>query len=433
MNFKNSFIILLLLILLFSICSVSANQDLNDTITKGDSAIEITPVNEDITYLNSEDNLSNDKLLKSTPPDSLDNNDEMIIVNNWDELQYYCSLTDKDYTLKLKENTNFYPDPTDFNSQIKINNNVRIIGSQGAYFGDTSPHRVYIDDTHHTVIDNGEIINSYNPIIVPDDSKIGITLENITFKWIYIKNLKPDAIFLQMGGNAKNVIKNCIFKDNTLSGGHSCLVYLKKGDAILENCSFTNCTTDFGCVSLYDPKSYTSARMTVKDCYFENNFARTEPGCINNCAILTVYNTTFYKNRAGYWAGAIHTHFCASATIYDSNFTDNVAGWNGGALYTYSDLKIYNSIFDGNNCTTNNGGGAIGACKHVSAPHIYIENSLFENNENLCWALDELSTDGTGRGGAISLMDEGSLEVRNTTFISNAASIVTAICERYVM
>ena len=428
MNFKNSFIILLLLILLFSICSVSANQDLNDTITKGDSAIEITPVNEDITYLNSEDNLSNDKLLKSTPPDSLDNNDEMIIVNNWDELQYYCSLTDKDYTLKLKENTNFYPDPTDFNSQIKINNNVRIIGSQGAYFGDTSPHRVYIDDTHHTVIDNGEIINSYNPIIVPDDSKIGITLENITFKWIYIKNLKPDAIFLQMGGNAKNVIKNCIFKDNTLSGGHSCLVYLKKGDAILETCSFTNCTTDFGCVSLYDPKSYTSARMTVKDCYFENNFARTEPGCINNCAILTVYNTTFYKNRAGYWAGAIHTHFCASATIYDSNFTDNVAGWNGGALYTYSDLKIYNSIFDGNNCTTNNGGGAIGACKHVSAPHIYIENSLFENNENLCWALDELSTDGTGRGGAISLMDEGSLEVRNTTFISNAASIGTAIC-----
>ena len=112
----------------------------------------------------------------------------MIIVNNWDELQYYCSLTDKDYTLKLKENTNFYPDPTDFNSQIKINNNVRIIGSQGAYFGDTSPHRVYIDDTHHTVIDNGEIINSYNPIVVPDNSKIGITLENITFKWIYIKN-----------------------------------------------------------------------------------------------------------------------------------------------------------------------------------------------------------------------------------------------------
>ena len=118
--------------------------------------------------------------------------------------------------------------------------------------------------------------------------------------------------------------------------------------------------------------------MTVKDCYFENNFAWTEPGCINNCAILTVYNTTFYKNRASVWAGAIHTHFYASATIYDSNFTDNVAGWNGGALYTYSYLNIYNTVFSGNNCTTNNGGGAIGACKHMSAPHIYVENSLFE-------------------------------------------------------
>ena len=63
----------------------------------------------------------------------------------------------------------------------------------------------------------------------------------------------------------------------------------------------------------------------------------------------------------------------------------------GGALYTYSDLKIYNTVFSGNNCTTNNGGGAIGACKHVSPPHIYIENSLFENNANNCWSLDELS------------------------------------------
>lgn len=90
-----------------------------------------------------------------------------------------------------------------------------------------------------------------------------------------------------------------------------------------------------------------SPDMTVQNCYFENNYAKTEPGCINNCGKLTVYNTTFYKNRAGSWAGAIHTHSGASSTIYDSNFIDNVAGWNGGALYTYGNLKIYNSIFRG--------------------------------------------------------------------------------------
>ena len=419
MNFKKSFIILFLFILLFSICSVSATDDVNSTLTQD-------IVSNEIEATNSQDNQLIENTINQNVSETLkeSSSNDAIIVNDWEELQYYCSLTDKDYTLKLKENTNFYPSSlSDKNQQIIINNNVKIIGSEGSYFGDISQKTLTWTGTSYA----GDYI-SYNPIIVPDNSKIGITLENITFKWILVKNSKPDAIFIQMGGNTNNFIKNCVFYNNTMYGGHSCLVYLKKGDAILENCSFTNCTTDFGCVSLYDPNSYTSARMTVRDCYFENNYARTEPGCINNCAILTVYNTTFYKNRAAFWAGAIHTHFYASATIYDSNFTDNVAGWNGGALYTYSDLKIYNSIFDGNNCTTNNGGGAIGACKHVSAPHIYIEDSLFENNVNNCWALDELSTTGTGRGGAISLMDEGSLEVRNTTFIANAASIGTAIC-----
>uniref|UniRef100_UPI00386C2F29 Ig-like domain repeat protein n=1 Tax=Methanobrevibacter sp. TaxID=66852 RepID=UPI00386C2F29 len=422
MDKKFFILILFVLFLSMSIVSASEIEDVNVTSVSNESTREVV---EDINFLES-DNFGESGVVQVSSQEFVQSDDDVIVVNNWDELQYYCSLSDKDYTLKLKENTNFYPtDPDKPSYKIIINNNVKIIGSEGAYFGDVCQRNAYIKNGHY-VVDDAKAI-AYTAIIVPDNNRKGITLENITFKWIYTL-YQPDGVFLQMGGKSKNVIKNCIFENINTMYGHSCIVYLKKGDALLENCSFVNCTTDFGCVSLYDPNSYTSARMTVKDCYFENNFARTEPGCINNCAILTVYNTTFYNNRAGVWAGAIHTHFYASATIYDSNFTDNVAGWNGGALYTYSYLNIYNTVFSGNNCTTNNGGGAIGACKHVSSPHIYIENSLFEKNENLCWALDELSTSGTGRGGAISLMDEGSLEVRNTTFISNAASLGTAIC-----
>ena len=133
--------------------------------------------------------------------DCLESEDDEIIVSDWDELQYYCSLTDKDYTLKLKEDTNFYPsDFKDVNKQIKINNNVKIIGSEGSYFGDSQPASA-------NYIDEGNYIN-YMPIVVPDGNGMGITLENITFKWIYtIYN--PDAVFLQMGGNGYNVIKNC--------------------------------------------------------------------------------------------------------------------------------------------------------------------------------------------------------------------------------
>jgi hypothetical protein len=417
MNYKKSFIIILLVLLILGINIVSAVEDTNTTSIQEDSSLEI----------NSEIDSCEFEKLENSPSQELIQNDESeeIIVNNWDELQYYCSLSDKDYTLRLKENTNFYPtNPLDSNCQIKINNNVKIIGSNGSYIGDSYP-------SHHLIFNGSKVISgkyiSYTPIVVPDGNQMDLTLENITFKWI-CTYYGPDAVFIQMGSDGNYLIKNCIFVDINTNLGHSCLAWCKKGDALIENCSFINCTTDFGCLSVYNKNSYDNARMVVKDCYFENNYARTEPGCINNCAVLTVYNTTFYKNRASVWAGAIHTHFYAVANIYNSKFIDNVAGWNGGALYAYGDLNIYNTTFIGNNCTTNNGGGAIGACKHVSAPHIYIENSLFEGNANNCWGLDELSTSGTGRGGAISLMDEGSLEVRNTVFVANSASIGTAIC-----
>ena len=389
------------------------------------SASEIndnSTVSQDLSFSSPDQNeLSNfqknneSNVITSNSQDSLQasETDDVIVVNNWDELQYYCSLKDKDYTLKLKDNTNFYPTKTgDSNYQIKVYNNVKIIGGNGSYIGDKSSNPSTI---------------RYTAIVVPDDYKSSIHVENITFKWISSLS-SPNGLFIQMGGKYNSVIKNCNFTDITVDYGHASIVYLKRGTATLENCSFINCTSGYGCVGIYDPDNFKKIKMIVRDCYFEGNYATTAPGCINNCGILEVYNSTFYKNRAFWWAGAIHTHGGGNTTIHDSNFTDNVAGWNGGALYTYSYLQIYNTIFNGNNCTTNNGGGAIGACAYQSNPHIYIEKCLFEQNSNNCWKLDSLSTTGTGRGGAISFMDEGSLEVHDTTFIANAASIGTAIC-----
>ena len=424
MNFKKTCFIMLMLVLILAIGAVSATDDLNDTLTQ-DSTIEseislnsLDGSNELISQETIDDNLNEPKIEDII----FDNSDEVIVVNDWDELQFYCGQTDKDYTLKLKENTNFYPtDPHNPSYQIKIKNNVKIIGSKGAYIGDSSSN---VRDI------------MFVAFLVEDNSIYGsLNFENVTFKhiWSVYSTMGAtggtrDGIFMQMGGIRNNVIKNCMFQDILSQYGHATIVYLKKGSATLDNCSFINCTSGYGAVSVYDPNSVKSTDMVVRNCYFENNYASTEPGCINNCGKLTVYNTTFVKNRSFWWAGAIHTHAGGNTTIYDSNFTDNLAGWNGGALYTYAYLQIYNSVFVGNNCTTNNGGGAIGACSYQTDPHIYIENCLFKDNTNNCWALDELSTEGTGRGGAISLMDAGSIEVRDTTFISNSASIGTAIC-----
>ena len=432
-------IILILFVLFISTNIVSANEmdDVNATLICDESPIEIVDdieqidenslLESDIPQISSQnsiqccdDNIGYSDSLQSSSQDSLQSNAEYIVVNNWDELQYYCAQTDKDYILKLKENTNFYPtDPHNPSYQIKIKNNVKIIGSEGSYIGDSSPNARDI---------------MFVSFLVEDNSLYGsLNFENVTFKYILSvystlgAGGTRDGIFIQMGGIRKNTLTNCIFHNVISKVGHATIVYLKRGSATLDNCSFINCTSGYGAVSVYDPNSVKSTDMVVRNCYFENNYASTEPGCINNCGKLTVYNTTFVKNRSFWWAGAIHTHNGGNTTIYDSNFTDNVAGWNGGALYTYGYLQIYNSVFVGNNCTTNNGGGAIGACQYQSDPHIYIEKCLFKDNTNNCWAADSLS-DGTGRGGAISLMDAGSIEVRDTMFIANSAAQGTAIC-----
>ena len=415
----------MLLLLIFCISTVTANEvgNVDSVSTIENSSVEMVVDQLDDSVLESAGDDSNllsydSQTTLSEDDDSsvLEDSDE-IIVNDWDDLKYYCSLSDKNYNLKLKENTNYYPsNPNSEEDQIIVNNNVTITGSSGAYIGDDSPNARNI---------------SYMAIKVNDKSGVGVTIQGVSFKWIASAH-QPDGVFFAMGGNVNNTIKDCTFSGITTYNGHSSILHIKYGDLYLTNCTFVNCTTDFGCISVYCPTDdarylSTSARMTVRNSYFEDNYAKTEPGCINNCGLLKVYNTTFYKNSAFWWAGAIHTHGGGNTSIYDSNFTDNLAGWNGGALYTYSYLQIYNTVFIGNNCTTNNGGGAIGACKYQSAPHIHIENSLFEDNNNNCWSLDELSTSGTGRGGAISLMDEGDINVSNTTFIHNSASLGSAI------
>ena len=399
----------MLLILLLGVSSVSAN-DLNE-VNSSDMGLDDSSMGimEDSAQVN-----SNVDIPVANP------SDDVIIVNNWGELKTYCEKTDKNYVLQLKENTNFYPgDGVDESNQIIIRNNVTILGNNGAYFGDKSSDAFTI---------------YYTPMKTLENSSTSLKLINLTFKWMILsqKTSLDSGMFVELAGDCTgNLLENCTFDNITSLSSHACVYYIKRGYTTVKNCNFTNINTCFGVLSVYDPDAglnCNTSHMLVENCYFENNYATTEPGCINNCGQLIVKNSTFYKNSAFWWAGAIHTHSGANTTIYDSNFTDNVAGWNGGALYTYSYLQIYNTTFTRNNCTTNNGGGAIGACFYGTNPHIYIEDSLFQYNVNNCWSLTNESTTGTGRGGAISIMDAGDLEVYNTTFITNSASIGTAIC-----
>ena len=404
---EKSLIFIIFLILLLGINSASA---IDDNITSTMDCIEPSndcfEIDDDIVAVN---NLNDSN-------DCLESEDDEIVVSDWDELQYYCSLTDKDYTLKLKEDTNFYPsDFKDVNKQIKINNNVKIIGSEGAYFGDITP-----DGGDFEKNDNRYI--TYTPIVVPENNGCSMTVVNVTFKWIHTLNTNA-GLFMELAGNREYEFNNCLFDSIQSIAGSASIIHLKKGKGFLNNCSIINCTVAKGCINVYSHQS-----LVLRDCYFAYNYGYEHSTCVMNWGNLLIYNTKFYKNRSQAWAGGITTYGEGNTTIYNSNFTDNVAGWNGGALYVYNIVNIYNTTFEGNNCTTNNGGGAIGACQYSGIPRLCVDGCLFKDNNNNCWALDELSTTGTGRGGAISFMDVGTIDIRNSLFIANSASIGTAIC-----
>ena len=261
---------------------------------------------------------------------------------------------------------------TSSSDQISINHDVTIVGGYGYYIGsaDWSSAPKY----------------NYIPMITSGNN-LNVKFENVTFQYL------SNNIFIKLMGNGNYTFKNCIFDHINATGSHQSVIWLNYGQALIENCTFTNCRCSFGAVTNYyssAPATANYARMTVKDSTFKDNYATTEPGAINNCGYLEVYDTTFEDNYAVWWAGAIHTHMYANTTVVRSNFKNNLAGWNGGALYTYSYLRVVNSTFTGNNATTNTGGGAIGASSYGSKPTVIVENSKFEDNTLLLQVMGEL-------------------------------------------
>ena len=88
-NKKFFFLVLLFALILSSSCVCAEEiNEINSTSTNQNSLVE-TDNSDIVGAMNSQNELLSDE------------SDE-IVVNDWDELQYYCSLTDGDYTLKLK-------------------------------------------------------------------------------------------------------------------------------------------------------------------------------------------------------------------------------------------------------------------------------------------------------------------------------------------
>lgn len=290
---------------------------------------------------------------------------------------------------------------------ITLTNNITI-GSDDIIFG------------NNAIIDgNGKIITgNIGDTRIPfksNNASLSITFKNIKFQNINCQML----IQLETSGISK--LENCTFINIDTGDDHDSVVYNNLGTMNMTKCTFVNCTTGYGAVTNYRSGTTTGVTLNVKNCTFENNTAIYEPGAINNCGQLYVWDSIFNYNNAGWWAGAIHTHTNAKTVIRNCSFNGNTAGWNGGGLYTYSDLEVYDSNFTNNNCSTDSGGGAIGASNYFFASKAY---NVTVNN---CRFVDNNNNATNGKGGAIAAMNGGTLSVNGSTFIHNSADIGQAI------
>lgn len=390
---KKLIFILIFAMFLVGISYVSAeNMDDMDTFSASDITDDVISVDDSIAggdYVSISD--ADDEVISSD--DSLDDalqTDESTLLSYPGSVDVYnwTALSDEVSNDTGVDIVNIKANLTPGN-QIIINRSVTIIGSADTYIGGSS---------------SSDIVNYNDILFLTEKEGISVTLNNIKFQ-----NSRGNTL-MKFAGNGNYVLENCTFENITAPGYRQVIVHLNWGNLNITNCTFEKCSSSYGTVSNFKSDAEPNAvHMIVRDTTFKSNHASAEPGAINNCGQLEVYDSIFENNNAAMWAGAIHTHSNANTTIVRSIFRDNLANWNGGALSTYSYLKVVNSTFIHNIAMGDAGGAAIYGFNQGSKPYIIVENCDFTNNNA-----------SSGNGGAITVVS-GTLIVNDSRFDNNTA------------
>jgi len=205
-----------------------------------------------------------------------------------------------------------------------------------------------------------------------------------------------------------NIAVKNIEGSNRTKGG---AIAVGSGYAEINNCYFENNMADIGgAISINSGE-----KALITSCLFQKNIAYYEAGAINNYGLLTLKNTSFIKNSAERFGGALLDKGVNNILIDKCTFKDNrvstcknVSGVTpkGGAIYIVSGVPqftIKNTVFDHNSAYY---GGAIFSYSNVQ--WITIKNSKFNNN-TACYA------------GALYISGETTIDIDKCTFTYNRA------------
>lgn len=297
-----------------------------------------------------------------------------------------------------------------------------------------------------------------------------LTLNNITLDSIQHASSWGGAMYNEGTLILDNVtFNNDIAKTSRAVGGGAMALVATKGNAVsttIKNSTFTNNSTESspgyknngGAIYVYGTSGQVGNNtLNISDSHFESNHTNKTGGAIgvNNLGPsdfeIEIKDTTFTKNNSTGYGGAIdvttggtgnvtinldHATFNSNessgsdggaiayekgnitSNIINSTFTNNTAN-NGGAIYNgIKDLKISNTIFDGNKTNDGGKGGAI-----YNAGNISLSQTEFKQSSDTIYMANDSFADFSGTNtlnGSISSENATSKIKNKGTLILNA-------------
>ena len=218
-------------------------------------------------------------------------------------------------------------------------------------------------------------------------------------------------------------IYNCTFSSNNGTTVSS----VDNSNLIVNTCSFySNTSPNDGAIFVSD----CSTLSVLKSVFVQNSAKSGGAIFLNNQSEFLISDSSFYMNSAvasdPYIAnrtpystgdgGAIYTYFRCKGEISQAIFYNNSATNEGGSIVVYNNslLSVLNTVFENN--TVNMKGAAVSVCNDSA---IIIQNCSFQHNV----ANDQLIS----WGGAVYIDSHTSLQVYNSSFTGNVASLGGAV------
>ncbi len=219
-----------------------------------------------------------------------------------------------------------------------------------------------------------------------DKATQSVTLVNVAFTENKAENADWGIGGAIHSNNAELIIEGGKFVSNVSTSYGGAIATREDNGAILSSLSVEGTTFEGNKTGIDGGALDNRIKATIKDSTFKSNVAGDWGGAIMNYGTLAVNGGSFEGNSANV-GGAIAISKDSKGTVIEgASFSDNKAAADGGAIGAYGALTVKNSVFTGNKAgysesdATPIGGGAIslGAVSTVDVSSI--EGSVFSKN-----------------------------------------------------